>query len=512
MSAFDKSDIPLAPRDRPKDWSDRPKDYQPPVANPLLQAAARKKTLGVLAILLILVMGVIASAGLDNLPGELRDSVNAASGKISNDKSTFEGHRAYLDRALREEPELFAGKAADWTNHLKADQAKLATAEQSLAALVTLAAANKRSDTDQVERGLRELDANRTAAVTDADQLRQEAQRWIGYKKELPSRLTAMQRTHDAIAAFDVAPAARKAIADWPAKKGDLEARVAALVAAKAAAEATWTGSAAVRALAAQPSPKGLDYGALFQSADRLDQTQAQLTTDSKAVDTLAGQLYTNWDKLLLEVDGGREKVKIVRTKFPDATLANGVVSQEEMWEPLDARLRRDRDQHAGMVVERKPAGKYDSEAERVVQAPAYAYIAPPGQANSYGSWNNGVWSWLPQYLIMRELLQPRMTTPITIGDYNAYDSARRRGDTWYGPRDSFRTNRPTINSDNRSYTGNSGGGFYREREKPSFGNKSYSDSRYQSRGSYSSSRYQSRGTFSSRPSGRSFGGGRGRR
>lgn len=512
MSAFDKSNIPLAPRDRPKDWSDRPKDSQPPAVDPLVRAAARKKTLGVLAIILILLMGIIASAGLDNLPSELRDSVKAASGKVSNDKSAFENHRAYLDRALREEPELFAGKAAEWTNHLKVDQAKLAAAEQSLAALAALAAANKRSDADQVQRGLRELDANRTAAVTDADQLHQEAQRWIGYKKELPARLNVMQRTHEAIAAFDAAPAARKAMADWPAKKGDLEARIAALAAAKAAAETTWASSAPLRTLAAQSNPKGLDYGALFQAAERLDQTQAQLATDSKAVDTLAAQLYTNWDKLLLDVDDGREKVKIVRTKFPDATLANGVVSQEEAWEPLDARLRRERDQHTGMVIERKPAGKYDSEAERVVQAPAYAYVAPPGQSNAYGSWNNGVWSWLPQYLIMRELLQPRMTTPITIGDYNAYDSARRRGDTWYGPRDTFRTNRPTVSSGNRPYTGNSGGGFYREREKPSFGSKSYSDSRYQSRGSYSSSRYQSRGTFSSRPAARSFGGGRGRR
>ena len=504
MPAFDQSDIPLAPRDRPK-------GYQPPV-DPLVRAAARKKTLGVLAIILILVMGIIATAGLDDLPGELRASVQAASGKISSDKSTFESHRAYLDRALREEPDLFASKAAEWANHLKADQAKLASAEQSVAALVALAAANKRSDADQVQRGLREFESNRTAALTDAGQLQQEAARWIGFKKELPARLSAMQRTHDAIAAFDPAPAARKAITDWPGKKTDLETRIAALLAAKAAAETVWTSSAPLRTLAAQPKPQGLDYGALFAAADRLDQTQAQLATDSRAVDALASQLYTNWDKLLLEVDGGREKVKIVRTRFPDATLANGVVSQEEVWEPLDARLRRERDQHEGMVVERKPAGKYDSEAERVIQAPAYAYVAPPGQSNAYGSWNNGVWNWLPQYLIMRELLQPRMSTPITIGDYSAYDAARRRGDTWYGPRDSFRTRRPTISSGDRSYTGNSGGGFYREREKPSFGSRSYSDSRYQSRGSYSSSRYQSRGTFSSRPAARSFGGGRGRR
>jgi hypothetical protein len=170
-------------------------------------------------------------------------------------------------------------------------------------------------------------------------------------------------------------------------------------------------------------------------------------------------------------------------------------------------------------VVERKPAGKYDSEAEHVAEAPAFAYIAPPGQSNTYGGWHNGVWEWLPQYLILRELLQPRYNGPITPGDWQAYDYARRRGDTWYGPGDVFNRSRgggwTWSSRDSRPYTGRDAGGFYHERSStPGYGSGGgFSGSKYQSRGSFSGSRYQSRGSFGSRSYSRgSFGGGRGRR
>lgn len=477
-------------------------------------AAARRKSLGVLAVVLLILMAIIATAGLDNMPRRLRDSVNAAQSRLATDKSQLNENRGYVERAIKDEPDLFRTRAPDWISRLSADQAKLGAAESELGTLAGLVKANKRSDADKVEQGLKQFDSDRSGSLKDVENIRTEAARWLTYKHELPARLAAIERTHDAIDAFDVnaaAAAARKAEVDWPVKKSDLVTRLTALTALKADADNVWTNTAGVRAKAAQPKPEGLDYAALFHSADQLDQIQAQLTSGATGVNTLAGQLYDSWDKLLLEVnddDGYKQKVRIVRTRFADASLTNGKVSQDEKWEPLDSALGRERERNAGMVIERKPAGKYDSEAERVVQAPAYAYIAPPGQSNAYGAWNNGVWTWLPQYLILRELLQPHYNRPITTGDWSSYDMARRGGNTWYGPGDAYRSSRP--------YTGRDGGGFYHERSsKPTFGSRGFGGSKYESRGSYSGSKYQSHGSsgFGSRSYSRgSFGGGRGRR
>ena len=49
--------------------------------SPIDQAAARKKSLGVLAVVLIQLMAIIATAGLDNLPRRLHDEVSARSSR-----------------------------------------------------------------------------------------------------------------------------------------------------------------------------------------------------------------------------------------------------------------------------------------------------------------------------------------------------------------------------------------------------------------------------------------------
>jgi hypothetical protein len=196
----------------------------------------------------------------------------------------------------------------------------------------------------------------------------------------------------------------------------------------------------------------------------------------------------------------------------------DGNTTETQQWERIDDTRSRELANQVGMVIERKPTGKYDSEAERTAQAPGYAYVAPPGQSNQYGSWANGVWHWLPQYLILSQLLRGSQYPPITAGDYRDYDHARRRGDVWYGRNDRY-----------RRYTGGARDWFsrgsgarrtldsilrHRERTRPDDATASsrgggFFGSRYQSRGTYSGSRYQSRGFGSrsySRGIGRSFG------
>lgn len=484
-----------------------------------------KRSLGATAIILIALMGLIAVAGLDNLPKRVHASAQSAVTELAADRTRFERERGAIVQALTSDPALFASQAPEFRNRLDAAAARLAEAESHALKLKGLEQADRRQDADAAESEVRQLNTARSAALAEAQAIRKQTEQWIGYKQHMPELLAQMEQRHTAIAAFDVdaaASAAKKAETDWPAKKADLEARLSALTGLKQSAEKTWEGSAQARAKAEAKDWAAVDYGGLIAAADRLAALQSELRSGADSANALASQLYVNWDKLLLEVNKDREreqKVRIVRTKYPDATLQNGQVSQEERWENIAANRAKDLERNVGMVIERKPAGKYDTESEKVAQEPGYAYIAPPGQANQYGSWNNGVWNWLPQYLILSQLLRGPSYPPVRMDDYYGYDRARRMGGTWYGH--SRSPGSSVGGALRRALEGFGGGrssgpsvdsGSSRPRETWKWGGGSggFGGSRYQSRGSYGGSRYESRrpsGGFGSRGYTRGFGG-----
>ena len=445
-----------------------------------------RRALGVLAIILIALMAIVATAGLDTLPPALKKSVDAASGQLSADRTALDTKKTQLEHAISEEPLLLKNQADGWRTRLEQDRTRLDEAAQKLAALQQLAKANRRTDDYNVERGLRDFNSLREEALHDASGIQGEAEKRIAAKHALPSRLQSMLASHEALERIDSSDAAapvRRAIADWPAKRDDLQARLTGLNDLKAQGQEIWDSSAALRASAEGNRLPDADIDKLLDQADKLDTLSQQATDNLKTTAALATQLYVGWDKLLLEVDAGREprqKVRMVRTRFADATLAHGETTSEERWEPLDST----HEDHAGMVIERKPAGKYDSEAERTAQPPAYAYVAPPGQSNAYGSWSGGVWHWLPEYLLLSQLLHSSRQT-ITLPDYDAYRDARSRGEIYYGRNREYYTPRsaPPLSS---------GGGWYTERPR------GFEGSQYQSHGSFSSSPYRSRGTFGS--------------
>jgi hypothetical protein len=462
-----------------------------------------RKSLGILAIVIIALMAIVATAGLDNLPRNLKSSIDAAGARLSTDHKLFDEERTKIERAIYSEPALFRTRAAAWQTRIEKGRVEVSKAYAELADLKKLAQEDRRQDAKRVEEGLARLDSLRATSVDEVHQIGVEVERWLGYKRNLPKQLQAMNADYDAVRAFDVESAtagARKAILDWPPKRTDLESRLTGLTDLKTRAEESWNRSADLRAQAGKDD-ESFDYAGLFQSADQLAQAQQQLKEGAETVNRLAGQLYVNWDKLLLDVEEERQRVRFVRTRYADATLQGGETTQEEKWEPVEPARREQLERNVGMVVAHKPAGKYDSEADTGTQAPGYAYVAPPGQANAYGSWNNGVWSWLPQYLILSQLLRGPSIPPITMGDYGSYQRARQRGDVYYGPygprmRSSGGLLRRTIDS---VRSGSSmGGGFWREREQPRASSGGYSGSRYQNRGSYSGSRYQSRGGYRS--------------
>jgi hypothetical protein len=461
------------------------------------------------------------------LPRDLRSRVQAAGTQFQSERAHFEANRATVEQAIAAEPDLFRARAAAWRESLGKAQAQLGEADAAMTSLRRLSDANRREDREKVEQELASLASLRSGAVSESEEIRRDAERWLGYKRELPRQLEVMKSAYESVRAWDPATAmalAQKAMVDWPAKKDDLQHRIDALVEFRKQGETAWQSTSEMRTKAEAQDWADIDYAALFAGNEQLHTSLKQLLDGASVTNTLAQQLYVDRNKLLIDLeDGPRQKVRVVETKFSDSSLSDGQTTQQERWENIDeARFHNFRD-NIGMVIERKPAGKYDSEAEGTPQAPAYAYVAAPGQSNQYGSWSNGVWQWLPQYLILSQLLRSTHP-PITTGDYFDYERARRRGELWYGRSGEYRrpwgdssrwsrrgsTLRRTIDSIARS----SGGGWYRERsrsEQPrALGSGGYSGSKYQTRGTYSGSRYQSRpggySKFGSRSYSRGFG------
>lgn len=469
-----------------------------------------KRTLGVLAIILIALIAVVLFAGLDHLPRSLRSSVEAASTRVVTDRTQFNEARAAINGAIGKDPDLFRTQAALWQSRLLQGDNKLKQTEAEVSRLKELAKANKREDSGKVQAELARIETMRAGTVQEAQNLRTEAERWLGYKRNLPEQLSSMRANYESLKAFNPsqqAATAQKAMVDWPQKKDDLERRLKTIDALKQQGEEAWASTAGERSQAEANNLAGLDYAKLFAAGEAIAGDLREVQRGATTADSLAGQLYVGRDKMLLELDdddGRKQKVRVVETRYADSALTNPSTASREEWENVDANRFDQLKKSIGMVVERKPAGKFDSEAEKMIQPPGYAYVAPPGQANQYGSWNNGVWSWLPQYLILSQLLRTSSVPPISTGNYYDYDQARRRGNVWYGRNGEYGStwsrNSGTVDRLRRwgSGTSSQGGGTIssgstRPREGWNTGGSTFGGSKYESRGGFGGSRYQSR-------------------
>src|SRR3974377_2214657 len=163
-----------------------------------------RRSLGSLAIVIILLMVIVATAGLDNLPRSLRTSVAAAATQLDTDRAQFARNRDFVNRALSSEPLLFRTKETSYRERLEKDNSCLVSAAAEFAALQKLAKENKRTDAPKVESELSKFDSTRKGCAQDAAGLRADAERWINYKRELPQRLASMKASYDALHAFDV--------------------------------------------------------------------------------------------------------------------------------------------------------------------------------------------------------------------------------------------------------------------------------------------------------------------
>ena len=429
---------------------------------------------------------VLMLAGCGN---PLKPRIDAETRKVAEAKDRFNKIRKVVEDDVQKEPDLFkaANVTAAWRERFQTDQEKLNDAFTDLEKL------NHRDNKLSLFGDVARL---RTAALTDALAIQTEANRWLDLKRNTPQHLKHMQADYDRVHSADLAKVTaviEKAEQDWPAKKPDLDARLAGLKSEQPAAEAAWKD-----AQAANAKP---DYAALMADERKLDTLADEPELDRK----LAGQLYNSYDKVLVDLEEprgndltAREKLKTVSTHISDVQNRQNQTNTEEKWVDIPESTYASLNNDIGMTIEHKPAGAYDSEVQTVPQPPGFAYMAPPGQRNQYGYWEqrNGssVWTWLPEYLLLREVLWNHHYMPVPSYEYEGYWSARRSGTTYYGG-------------------GYSGGGYSGPSTQappaPKYGTHgtftehSYANSRYMNKGgSFSGSQYKSQGGGGYRSSG----------
>ena len=458
-------------------------------------------------------LAALSLAACGGLPVTLKTQVEAEKQVYESSRRDFEKARDDVKARLAREPELAKIRALLWQPALDRDTEKFNEAGKELKQLEDLRKQDRKDSRGEVERLLAGEQRLRAAALEDARAMQSEAQRFA----DLKTHLSDYDREADQLSATSldaVTATIHKAETDWPAKKADLEQRLSDVKNAEAKAVADWKNARKTSG----------DYAALFAAEEELQAEKQNFPRQVQTLNDLSGQLYTSWDKLLVDLsdkhDEYKEKVRTVRTRFTDVAAQKSDVSSEETWVNISRPVYAALENNLGMTIEHKPAGKYDSEVEKTPQPPGYAYMASPSEGrNQYGYWNNAggmsVWTWLPQYLIMRDLLFRNSYQPIPSYEYNSYRTAQRTGQTYYG-RDldgapkygshgTF-TQRHYSSSQYAQKSGGFGGSSYSSRPGASSSERTFGRS---SGGSSSGDSAGRRfGTGGSRPSGRTFGSG----
>ena len=466
-----------------------------------------RRGLEFLAVILSFLIVVVVLAGLDNLPRPLRAEIKAEAQQLPQTQKQFQSIQDEVTKDLAGDPELFRAHDMNtvFPDRFRIASKELEGAQRDAAVLDKLLKANRRQDREQAEKLLKEERALRSAALNEASAVQKDAQHWIDLKRNLPTELKQMESDHQALQHADftsIAAVVTRAEADWPVKKADLDARLAALRAVPTEAEKAWQSSDAARRQAEAGNLAGLDYAELLTAAETLHDDATSLPARTDQLKGLTGQLYTSWDKILVDLrdrrSGGthdyEEQIRTVKTRLSNAGDTKGATSSTDDWTEVSKAAYQANEPNIGMAIAHKGAGKYDSEADNVPEPAGFAYMAPVGQRNQYGYWDHrdsgNFWVWYGQYALLRDLLWGRSYQPVPSYEWESYRTARSSGHTYYGRDES--ASAPKYGTHG------------------TFTQKHYSDSRYvRSSGGYSSSKYATGGLKRGESSaGRTFGSG----
>ena len=323
--------------------------------------------------------------------------------------------------------------------------------------------ANRRQDRDQAERLLKEERRCATAALNEAAVDPDGSAALGGLKRNLPTELQQMEADHQTLQHTDFAPIT--AVVD--ARRSGLAGR------RRTISTCGWLRCARFPPMASRPGQSsdamrrkaeandlaGLDYAALLTAAETLHNDATALPARTAEIQALTGQLYTSWDKVLVDLrdrkSGGIARLRRRRSarsrrscRMPP--VKKGDTNSDESWVEVSKATYQANEKNIGMAVGHKPAGKYDTEADDVPEPAGFAYMAPVGsERNQYGYWDHrdggNFWMWYGQYALLRDLLwghsyQPDSVLRVGVLPHGAQQRAdllrprrsRQRAEVWH--------------------------------------------------------------------------------
>ncbi len=442
---------------------------------------------------------VVLFAGLDNLPAAARHRIDSERTALAAAQTQAQAAKKDIDARKTADPDLYNNLAVSgqWATEFTGADRQLESAAHDVELLTAMEKQNRRQDRDRVEALLGEERGLRTGAVTQAANVQKDAAHWAGLKDRLPQTLQEMERNYAAVKAYDLAPigaAVQKAETDWPEKQSDLDLRLKSLTGRVSDSAHYWDTSADARKQAASGNLANLSYTPLLVAADYIGRTNAELPKQADDLKALTGQLYDNWDKLLVDMETRGigtskewdQKLRTVRTHLDSPTAKAGTTTSDDRWVQVPRPTYQAMEKDLGMAIEHKPAGKYDSESERVAQPAGFAYMAPPGQTNQYGYWEHrdgrDFWVFYGQYALMRDLLFGHGYRPLERGEWDSYRDYQSRGQTYYGNDGSGQRYGTAGSTTQERYSGSSyaqSGGFKDSKYASKSG--SFRDSQYAS-------------------------------
>ncbi|MDQ6676433.1 MAG: hypothetical protein M3Z09_03960 [Acidobacteriota bacterium] len=412
------------------------------------------------------------------LPVALRQDIRSENERVQKAARQLRKSEAALNSSLASAPDLFRGASepAAWKAGISEANANLQAAENDGRELAKLAERNRPDK--HIPQLLTDERRFSEAALQKAQSVDQAVAKWLDYQRDPAGFVAKINRERDTIRAFDLAPvtkAVHKAEQDWPAKKLVLESRLSSLSGVERMADA----------------PSRVTPSTLIAEEEALSRQANTLGVEAQELQNACGQLYDSWDKILTDLDrsldGGktlyRERLKTVRTHLIDVPLKKSETNSNERWTEVSEASFHAVENDVGMAIAHKDAGQFDSEAQNTPQPPGFSYVASPSVgSNQYGYWTHSggesFWTFLPQYLILRELLWNHAYRPVAATEYHAYRAAQGRGTTYYG--------RETPTAPPRYGT------------HGTFTQKHYADSRYVQSGGFKGSAYAPGGSGSS--------------
>jgi hypothetical protein len=393
----------------------------------------------------------LLAACAGGLPRSLRRDIGYEHDKLQNAQRQLARSQQSINDDAASNADLFANApvVAEWKDKLDAARAKLRSAEDADRQLADLVRRNRADSREAAERLLSKERNLRDAAVNEAQAVEAAGAKWVNFKRDLAANLANMQRELDSIRAVDLtalSSTVEKAEHDWPAKKDALDTRLSTVRAIPQDVQQQWDRTAAARQDAANGKATGPELATLIEADDKLSTDATALQHDSAELQSLSNQLYFSWDKILTDLDVERdgrgrlfrERIKTVRTHFIDVAAHKTETTSDEAWVDVSEPAYRSVEDDLGMAIAHKDAGLFDSEAQTTAQPAGFAYIAPESQgSNQYGYWTHSsagtFWTFLPEYLILRELLWNHDYRPVMVEDYRGYRTAQNLGRSYYG-------------------------------------------------------------------------------